>query len=115
MANILLVEDVEEVRVLLCQAIEMAGHKAHCVATCKDAEAAIASGEYSVIVSNVRLPDGSGRELADKAGHRGMRVVLISGHPDELQALALEDHIRVLPKPFRLHELTAAIDAHMGA
>lgn len=115
MANVLLVEDADEVRDLLCEAIEAAGHQAHCVATCKDAEAALVSGVYSVMISNVRLPDGSGRELAENARNRGVPVVLITGHPDELQVLALQDHIRVLPKPFRLHDLTAAIDAQLGA
>ncbi len=115
MAKILLVEDVEEVRVVLCQAIEMAGHDAHCVATYGDAEGAVASGEYALVVTDARLPDGSGKALAELAGRTGMRAVLISGDPDELQALAVKREISLLQKPFRLDELTRAVEHHLGA
>jgi DNA-binding response OmpR family regulator len=115
MAKILVVEDSEEVRVMLCYAIEAAGHAPHCAATFAEGKSAIATREFPLVVTDVRLPDGSGRVLADTARRAGMRVVLISGHPEEVEAMAAEGAVTVLCKPFRLEQLTAAIEDHLGA
>ena len=88
MARVLLVEDHDLVRRFLCDAIQQAGHEAECVGTKAEAEGALAPGSHDVVISNIRLPDGSGYDVAAKAGWLGIKTVLITGHPDE--ALALE-------------------------
>src|ERR1700741_544894 len=115
MAKILVVEDSEEVGVVLCHAIEVAGHAPHCAATFAEGKSAIETREFPLIVTDVRLPDGSGRVLADAARRAGMHVVLISGHPEEVEAMAAEREVTVLGKPFRLEQLAAAIEDHLGA
>jgi DNA-binding NtrC family response regulator len=115
MAKILVVEDSEEIRVVLCHAIEFAGHAPHCAATFAEGKSAIETREFPLIVTDVRLPDGSGRVLADAARRAGMHVVLISGHPEEVEAMAAEREVTVLGKPFRLEQLAAAIEDHLGA
>lgn len=114
MAHVLLVEDYESVRMLLCEALTDLGHTADCASTKAEAEAMLAPGSHALVVCNVVLPDGSGRELAEKAAGFGMKVVLMSGHPDELQAMAV-DEIAHLKKPFHLDQFRQAVQAHLGA
>lgn len=115
MTKILVVEDSEEVRVMLCHAIEVAGHAPRCVATFAEGKSAIATGEFPLLVTDVRLPDGSGRGLAGAARQAGMRVILISGHPDDVEGMTAEREVIVLSKPFRLEQLAAAIEEHRSA
>jgi len=114
MARILLVEDYELVLRYLCEAIHAAGHQADCVATKREAEAKLAAGRYDALCTNIRLPDGSGHELAIKASDLGIKVVLMTGHPDEVVALSIAE-VAHLEKPFRAEELLHLIEHTLGA
>lgn len=114
MARILLVEDYDLVRHILCDAIAESGHRAHCVITKEEAEASLAAGPYDLVICNIRLPDGSGIDVAGKAADRGIHTVLMTGHPDEIQALVISG-IAHLKKPFRLDEFVQLIEDRLGA
>ena len=106
--KLLLVEDDEAVRATLCEAIQLEGYAVDCVASCADAQAALGRGRYALLITDARLPDGSGRDLASEAVAAGARVILLSGHPDELRGMPPGIVIGVA-KPFRLAELMQAI------
>jgi DNA-binding response OmpR family regulator len=112
-AKILLVEDDPAVRGILCEAIEFEGYDVTCVATCADARAALAAGGYGLLISDVRLTDGSGRLLAAQALKAGAKTILLSGHPDELQAL--EPGVIGVLKPSRLDVIITAIARQLAA
>jgi DNA-binding response OmpR family regulator len=112
MAKLLLVEDDDAVRATLCEALELEGYAADCVANCAEAEAALARGAYTLLISDVRLPDGSGRDLAHKAIAAGANVILLSGHPDEIRGMA-PGRIAGVAKPFRLDDLMQAVARQM--
>ncbi len=114
MLKLLLVEDDDAVRATLREALELEGYAADCVGNCADAEAALARETYAVLVTDVRLPDGSGRDLADKAVALGASVILLSGHPDEVRGMA-PGRIAGVAKPFRLDDLMQAIARHIAA
>jgi two-component system nitrogen regulation response regulator GlnG len=109
MAKLLLVEDDEAVRSVLRQAIELADHEVTCVGRHADAKAAMTKERYALLVADARLPDGSGRALAEHAAQSGLKAVLLSGHPDELKSTAL-GRVHCLQKPFRVEDLLAAIE-----
>ena len=109
MAKLLLVEDDEAVRSVLRQAIELAGHEVTCVGRHADAKAAMTKERYALLVADARLPDGSGRALAEHAAQSGLKAVLLSGHPDELGLTTL-GRAHCLQKPFRIDDLLAAIE-----
>jgi len=94
MARILLVEDHDLVHRYLCDAILAAGHQAACVKTKHEAERELASGNFDLVVCDVRLPDGSGHDL-------GIKAVVITGHPETAHDLASAG-IAHLSKPFRI-------------
>ena len=114
MAHILLVEDYESVRDLLCEAIADMGHTADRASTKGDADALMGPCSHALVVTSVVLPDGSGHDLASKAVELGMKAVLMSGHPSELQAMQVAE-IAHLQKPFHLDEFRQAIQDHLGA
>lgn len=108
MTRLLLVEDDEAVRITLCEGIELEGYAVDSVESCAEALAALGRERYAVLVTDARLPDGSGRDLARQAIAAGAKVVLLSGHPDELRDMPPGAVIGVA-KPFRLGELMDAI------
>lgn len=114
MAHILVIEDYESVRDLLCEAVTDMGHTADCVGTKGDADALLGPGSHELVVTNVVLPDGSGHDLASRAVALGIKVVLMSGHPSELQAMRVAE-IEHLQKPFHLDEFRRTIQDHLGA
>lgn len=68
--------------------------------------------QLDVLVTDVRMPGMTGLELSAEATARrcGLRVILISGF-FRPQALTC----RFLQKPFRTHDLDAAIRAELGS
>ena len=113
MARVLLVEDHDLVRRFLCDAIKHAGHEAQCVGTKAEAEEALALGSHDLVLANVRLPDGSGHDVAATANGLGVKTVLLTGHPDEALALEIAE-VTHLRKPFKLTELTGLIESVLG-
>lgn len=57
MAKILLVEDDDAVRTMLCDAMEFAGHEVTSVRRRAEATAALAGPGYAILVADARLPD----------------------------------------------------------
>jgi two-component system, NtrC family, nitrogen regulation response regulator GlnG len=108
-ARILLLEDDDDVRLVLSQAAAGHGHDVKSVACCADAYSALAAGRYDLLLTDVRLPDGSGHDVAAQAKAEGIPALLISGNSDELANRA-PDRGLVFPKPTRLDPLIRAID-----
>ena len=113
MTDVLLVEDDDAVRGILCDAIETLGYTADCVKTKREAEALLAPGSHSLAICNVLLPDGRGYDVADKASALGITALLMTGHPSEMQAMTVAG-IAHLQKPFRLQDLERALHDHLG-
>jgi two-component system, OmpR family, response regulator len=113
MARILLIEDYDLVRNILADAIEETGHTGHNVRTKAEGDAALDAEPYDLVICNIRLPDGSGLDIASKAAELGVQTVLMTGHPDEIQALLISG-IAHLKKPFRLEEFVQLIQERLG-
>ena len=112
MARILLVEDHHVLYRMLCEAIEDAGHEAECVQTKTEAEAKLTASAYDLVICDVRLPDGSGHDLASRAADLGIRTLLMTGHPDEATALTIS-RVAHLQKPFRLIDFITFIERNL--
>jgi hypothetical protein len=54
----------------------------------------------------VLLPDGRGYALAERASALGIKTILMSGHPDEIETLG---RVMYLAKPFRIEEFKRII------
>lgn len=112
--RVLLVEDNERLTALLAEGLRRAGWQADGVGTLEAAEAALASGDYDVVVLDRGLPDGDGldlvRSLRLRPGAPPVLVMTARGSAAEVcQGLDLgaDDYI---VKPVSLAELISRLN-----
>jgi CheY-like chemotaxis protein len=120
MAKLLIVEDDESVRTLAARALERAGHSIDLAADGAQGLEAIraASGGYDLVVSDIRMPEMDGIEMAKAAATAfpGMRIMLMTGYAEQRErAEDLHGIIRdVMQKPFTLAELRERVSGALG-
>jgi CheY-like chemotaxis protein len=109
--RILVVEDHQNSRELLCEMISMLGHSAHCVATAEEALEPLAAKQFNVLIADINLPGMSGTALAERAVKiiPDMKVIFASGY-GYLVADKTDFEFTLLPKPFDLTQLKHAIE-----
>lgn len=109
--SILVVDDDEEVRVVVAEFLEDFGHS---VIQANGGSAALqlldTHPNIRLLITDIRMPDMSGFELADIAAARKshLRIILISGY-----FVAQQVTWRFLRKPFRMKDLQAAVKAEL--
>ncbi|UVK40293.1 response regulator [Mesorhizobium sp. AR10] len=116
MAKLLIVEDDESVRTLAARAFERAGHSVDIAADGAQGLALIrvALGGYDLVVSDIRMPEMDGIEMAKAAAAQfpAMKIMLMTGYADqreraeELNGVILD----VVQKPFTLAEIRARVE-----
>ncbi|AOD15733.1 response regulator [Xanthomonas fragariae] len=113
--RLLMVEDQEELRELISEALRDAGIT---VDTADDGQSALRmlreNGPYDVVFSDIRMPNGmSGIELSEQVAQLlpQARVILASGFA-KTELPPLPAQVDFLPKPYRLRQL---IDILKGA
>ncbi|NUS18188.1 MAG: response regulator [Mesorhizobium sp.] len=115
MAKLLIVEDDESVRTLAARALERDGHN---VTIATDGAQGLdmirqARGGYDLVVSDIRMPEMDGIEMATAAAREfpTMKIMLMTGYADqreraeELNGIILD----VVQKPFTLAEIRARV------
>ena len=112
---ILLVEDDEQVCDIIGEFLRDSGYQVDVAGTVTAACSLLAGGRtYNLVVTDGRLPDGNGLMIAQRASERSIKVIIISGFPQELAA-AERAQYPVLPKPFRLTVLSKVIGDTLSA
>ncbi len=113
--RILVVEDDAILLDGLSVGLGLAGFTVDAVASCGDAEAALAAQNYNAIVLDLMLPDGSGLDLlkAMRQARDETPVLLLTARdqvPERIAGLdaGADDYVG---KPFDLHELAARVRA----
>jgi CheY-like chemotaxis protein len=116
MAHILLADDDKTTRDLVKRALEAEGHT---VEVTQDGTEALerlnaaATGTIDVLVSDIHMPGIDGIGVASSAIEAvpGLKILLMSGFPEELErAKALKAaRLGVLTKPFTLDQVRAAV------
>ena len=113
--RILVVEDDPILSNGLSAGLALNGATVDCVGTCEDASAALATSEFSAVVLDVMLPDGSGIDLLRRLRRNGSRtpILLLTARDavgDRIEGLdaGADDY---LGKPFDLDELAARLRA----
>ena len=111
-ARILLVEDEQDIRVLLHNVLFAAGYHVDSVGTKASAFALLDMLRYDLILTDDRLPDGRGLDIADRASERGMDALVLTGYGMRLTRAEIDRH-EILMKPIRPDELLEAVDRHV--
>ncbi|MBA4179914.1 MAG: hypothetical protein C0506_04925 [Anaerolinea sp.] len=110
--TILLAEDELVLRKLITRTLEMDGYRVIAAASGAEALERLKQAEVPIdlVLTDMVMPHMSGRELADRALalNPATRVILMSGHSDDLLAVqgSLADCDAFLQKPFTMAELT---------
>lgn len=111
--KLMVVDDDPEVRVIVAEFLEDFGYDVLQASNGADALALLASTpDLRMIITDIRMPDMSGIELAKAATqrHEDLKIILISGYFVSQQI----EH-RFLRKPFRMRELESAVRAELEA
>ncbi|HWI29475.1 MAG TPA: response regulator [Stellaceae bacterium] len=109
MHHILLVEDDPDVGTLLEHTLLGAGYHVSRVGTLAAAELLLDDRSHDLLLADMRLPDGCGIDVADKAKARGIKTLLLTGDAFRAAPERLEAHPYVL-KPIRPRELLVVIE-----
>ncbi len=112
-ATIMVVDDDPEVRVVVAEFLEDFGY--HVLQADGGAQALdllARTPDLRMIITDIRMPDMSGIELADIATQRqrALKIILISGY-----FVSQQVERRFLRKPFRMRDLAAAVKAELEA
>ena len=112
MEKILLVEDYRPLNRLLCDALEDEGYRVDNAGTAAEALGALDQVAHDLAIIDLHLPDGSGYDIADRATELGIDSIILSGRPDEWQALRLWK-VEHIAKPFRLDQFLELVREHL--
>ncbi len=86
----LIIDDDESPRLLMERLIELAGHKATAVASCREAVKVMVQDGFDVAIVDMEMPGQNGTDTIDAL--RGidpqLRVLVVSGHGDRRHVMA---------------------------
>jgi len=112
--RVLLVEDDEIMRLSLDDRLRMEGIPATSVPDLAGARRELAKGGLDLVVTDVRLPDGSGRTLFEEVcrQHPGTPVILITAFVSVPQAVALikAGAVDYITKPFDIEAFISLVE-----
>ena len=108
--KILFVEDNVNTARAAKKLLELRGYFVDSATSLAEAKESLAANGYDLLISDIRLPDGTGYELLTLP--KAPRAIAISGftsHADRSEALS-KGFVEFVTKPFRTEELIAAIE-----
>jgi PAS domain S-box-containing protein len=114
-ANILVVEDNEDFRTLLCEMLRMLGHAPESVGSAEEALTAIEARPVDLVITDIGLPGMSGVDLVKRLNETqpALPVVLSTGY-DMPSSLPSDFNVTALSKPYSMTQLTQALREALG-
>ena len=111
--RILLVEDEEDIAEILALVLRDEGYVVDTASTLAQARQRLEAGTYTLVNTDLRLPDGDGLEIANRAAELGACTAILSGYVLQLPADAANRH-EVMTKPMRPSRFVAAVQRLIG-
>jgi DNA-binding NtrC family response regulator len=112
MPRLLLIEDDEEVGPLLEHVLIADGYEVDRDYATAGAYRHLESHSYDLVITDARLPDGTGMAVADRAIEKGAKALVITGYAALYPELARYEY---LLKPIRAAELLAKVARLLGS
>ena len=109
MPRILVVEDDEATQLFTEHVLMGAGYEVDVTGTMSGGIDLLQRRRYDLVVSDVKLPDGNGLEVADLAEEKGAKVLMITGHAFTLPD-GMHERYEFLLKPVQAAEIVAAVE-----
>ena len=104
MTRILLIEDDEDVRVLVEDSLLDEGHEVDAIDTVAGALSRLEAQSYDLVLTDGRLPDGTGLTIADQATRKGLKVLIFTGYANQFPPEELARYT-VVTKPSSMSSL----------
>jgi two-component system, OmpR family, response regulator len=104
---ILFVEDQPDIRELFVEFLRAQGYRVASAADFPEGAALLRASHPALLITDVRLPHGDGRDLEKLAQAKGVPVLLISTHWQDIDA---HDGVAFLQKPFGLRDLEREVE-----
>jgi len=119
MGRILVIDDEDVIRMLVCEILENAGHDVTAAASAESALALLAHATFDAVVSDVIMPGLSGFELLEQVRARSAPppVLLITGAgtAENVDNALHGGAVAVITKPFAHADLTTALAGALAA
>lgn len=118
-ASILLIDDNEPTRAMVCHLLTQAGYQVSQAANARTAVSLFDSRRPDLVITDMFMPDGDGFGVMKEIRHRtpAVPVIVISGAglslDVESRAIAGSAPL-ILPKPFRKQQLLDAVGRALG-
>lgn len=111
--RILVVDDEQLVRWFLERALKKWGHDVTLASNIKDASKIIVDGDFDILFTDLRMPEGSGSSLIQNVNEMKndeLKIVVCSAFiTPEMASDFYKQGIVTLKKPFKLSELECAL------
>jgi DNA-binding response OmpR family regulator len=115
--RVLVAEDDPAMRDLLALVIQDRGYQVATVSTGSELRSLLSEpdpkGHFDLIVTDVKMPDGSGLDVIDQLRQHGdsTPALIVTAFPqDDIRQRARDLEVRLLAKPFDLDALLSAVD-----
>lgn len=119
MARILITEDETSLRSFVARALRMDGHDTVEAGDGAEGLERLEDGDYDLLLSDIRMPVMDGIELAHEASVKfpNTKILLMTGYAEQRERAdgLSEIIIDVVPKPFSLPDIRAAVASALAA
>ncbi len=112
--TVLVVEDVDLLRTMLQEYLAEEGYAVRAAATCAAAQRIAAYSDIDLVISDIRLPDGSGIAFCEvlRTAYPHLAVIMMTGFPNEKLPEWIDGRqVRLLAKPLDLVLLSDSVRA----
>ena len=114
MGSVLIVDDERSMREFLRIALERAGHKVKTADSPAAAHQACAANEFDVVITDLKMPGGSGLDVLDgvKAQRPHTQVIVVTAFatPETAIAAMKRGAYDYLTKPFKVDEVSVVVE-----
>ncbi|MBA1331717.1 transcriptional regulator, partial [Candidatus Endoriftia persephone str. Guaymas] len=115
---VLLVEDDEIMRLSLEDRLRLENIPVHAVCDTASARKELEKGDVDLVITDIRLPDGTGIELFTDMSRRfpGIPVILMTAYGDVSDAVTLvkSGALDYLTKPFEISDFIKKVEHHLS-
>jgi len=112
--EILIVDDERSVREFLGIYLRRAGHRVDAAGDAESGKKAMAAREFDVVITDLRMPDGTGLEMLEqsKALHPDTQVIVVTAYATAETAIAAmkAGAYDYLTKPFKVDEVGLVVE-----
>lgn len=113
MARILVVDDDADLRFIIEHVLIDAGYRVDVAGSMSRAIGLLQSQAYDLVIADGKLPDGTGFDIADRAGEQSTKAVILTGYAFSLPG-KIRERYEILLKPMRPDEIVAAVERALG-